>query len=442
MNKELIQKINNYSFLLFAFSVNFPKTILIYSMVLWIVSSFFVLHVPASKQLKSKKFLVLYLLLVLMGGRVLVSLWHNDFYALATKLFDTQLALVVVPVLLLFVKNKYYDFNKSVLAYVLGITVTGIIVVVYFYLSRYNFIQNQMTFIPESLLNTKGIDVDVLIFRDFITEKFKHRAGMGANLSLAVAGTIYLIKQFNIRKIAHLSGILIVSMFNLAVIYASGSRSGLLSAIIVIIIGLFYFFKSHKYYLIGSLLLLAVAVVGVGKLKTTRKSDNNNLVSKLFTTPNTITKSDIANIDPRIRIWHAAVQVIEEQPLLGVGYGQVKMRILDKYEHFQYQDLLNEKYNSHNQFLQFSIESGIWSGFLLILILLALVYVTNFHFLFYAFSGVFFTYCFFEDALVVINGVSLLVFFTALAIIFHTLTPKNNSLKNQLYAQDASKKPQ
>jgi len=89
-------------------------------------------------------------------------------------------------------------------------------------------------------------------------------------------------------------------------------------------------------------------------------------------------------------------------------------------------EFAKERLNSHNQFLQFSLESGIWACILYAVFLLPIYFVKENRYLSFSFSATFFFYSMFEDSLILINGVSLLFFL----LLFYTYLIKRE--KNYL----------
>lgn len=63
--------------------------------------------------------------------------------------------------------------------------------------------------------------------------------------------------------------------------------------------------------------------------------------------------------DVRLTIWQSCLEIIKENPLLGVGLGDVEQKLLDKYKRFNYTEGLDRRYNAHNQFLQTTVEVGV-----------------------------------------------------------------------------------
>ncbi|ADQ80087.1 O-antigen polymerase [Paludibacter propionicigenes WB4] len=402
--KSGLEKVNYYAFLLLAFSLNFPQTVVRYSLAIWLISCLFSIDYKEKPNFKRTYYLPLYLISVLILGRIIVSLIHNDFSALLAKLLDTQLSLIFLPILLIFHVNRHFNLKQILLVYVVGCFTSCFLVVCYFYLYRFNLLIGDVEGIPLGT-NKHNLIEDIKIFQLFISPYFKHRAAVGTNISLSFAALIYLIKteqKFSLKNVC--LAILSFAIFAL-VIYVSGSRSGIMSFIFVLLAGAVYTFRKKKIIFI-SFLIVGLLIACLSTLKTTRLIDKGVKY-----------ENDISTIDPRIQIWKSSVEIINGHPWLGVGYSGVKPALFKKYEEKGLKLDLQAKHNTHNQFLQFAMESGVWAAVIFALILLPIYFRRKIYFLSFAFSSVFIVYSMFEDTFIIINALSIFVFFISLLIL-------------------------
>ena len=269
--KSSLEKVNYFAFLLLAFSLNFPQPIVRYSLAIWLISCLFSINYKQKPYFKKTYYLPLYLISILVLGRIIVSLIHNDFSALLAKLLDTQLSLIFLPALLIFYSNRYFNLKQILLVYVVGCFITCVLVVCYFYLYRFNFLIGEVEGIPLGT-NKHNLIEDIKIFQLFISPYFKHRAAVGANISLSVAALIYLIKDEHKVSLKNVClTILNFAVFAL-VIYVSGSRSGIMSFIIVLLGGAVYMFRKKNVIFI-SFLIVGLLITGLYTFKTTRLID-------------------------------------------------------------------------------------------------------------------------------------------------------------------------
>ena len=403
--KATLEKVNYYAFLIFAFSLNFPQTIIKFTLGIWLFTCIFSIKFKQKTTIKEVYFIPLLLLSFLIFGRLIVSLVHHDLPSLMSKLLDTQIALLLLPILIIFQINRYFNLKQILITYVAGTFISCIIVLVYFYLYRYNILTGNIEGAPLGA-NTHNLVEDIQLFQLFISPYFKHRAAMGVNLSLSIASLIYLIKGLNKISILKIISAIIVLMIFAVVIYITGSRSGIISLILILFSSAVYMFKKKKIIFI-TFLFIGILIAGLSNLKTTRLIDKG--VRGYH--------NDISKMDPRFQIWESVIEIIKANPLLGVGYAKLKPVLYEKYkEKGLYQDIA-AKHNSHNQFLQFALESGIWASLILAFILLPIYFGMEIYFLSFSFSAVFTIYSLFEDSLIIINGVTVFVFFIALLIL-------------------------
>jgi len=399
--KQNLEKLNYYTFLIFAFSLNFPQTLIKFSLGLWLISCLF--STKLRQRITFRKYYIpLILLSFLIIGRIIISFIHNDFPSLISKLLDTQLALLFLPVLIIFQVNIYFNLRQVLSFYLIGCLTSCIIAVSYFYLYRYNILISNVEGIPLGTYTHKLTD-DISLFQLFISPFFKHRAAMGANISLAIASLVYLIKTSNKLSLSKIIISFTTMLFLSIVLYSTGSRSGSLSLISVLLASTFFTFRRKKIiFIVFALIMLTIA--GLFTLKTTR------IIDKGATDYN----KDISKIDPRIAIWKSATEIIRDYPLLGVGYARVKSELYRKYKEDGLNSEVEAKHNSHNQFLQFALESGIGISLIFMLLLLPIYFEKRIYFLSLSFSSTFFIYSMFEDSLIIINGLTIFVFFIAL----------------------------
>ena len=406
LSKINAEKINYFALFLLAFSINFPQEIVIYTLAFWLLTSLPTLQFRITNIVRKVSNIPLFLLTLLFLGRILIAIYHSDLSVLVTKqLLDTQLPLLLLPFILIFQVNKLIEPGKVLLMYIAGCFVSSIVAVICFYLFRFGILNPwaHLLFVPLRDVNSTIAD-DIILFQGYISPFFKHRAAMGANLVMALACLIYLAKSDGGFKRWRLVAVCFVAIFFVCVIYATGSRSGLISLFSILIISLIYLlFNKRKKRLVIGFFLIAALLSGCMSLKTTRSLLTSEVTSLDY--------DKIRTADPRFRIWESAIEIINENPLVGVGYSEVKSLLIEKNRARGLKKIAKERLNSHNQFLQFSLESGIWAAVLYAMFLLPIYFGRENKYHSFSFSTLFFLYSMFEDSLLLINGVSALVFF-------------------------------
>src|SRR5690554_1921513 len=89
--------------------------------------------------------------------------------------------------------------------------------------------------------------------------------------------------------------------------------------------------------------------------KITASSEENNIENTKET-------------DARILIWGTSYELVKEHFWWGVGTGDIKDELIQRYIDKGYTDFAELKFNSHNQFLNSHIALGIWGSFFLLLV--------------------------------------------------------------------------
>lgn len=408
-SKINVEKINYYALFLLAFSLNFPQEIVVYTVAFWFLTCLPILRLRTINMSRNLSRIPLFILALLFLGRILIAIYHSDLSVLLAKqLLDTQLPLLLLPFILLFQENKLIEPNKVLFIYIVGCLVSSIVAVICFYLFRFGFLNPSahLLYIPLRDINSTIAD-DIVLFQGSITWFFKHRAAMGANLVMAIACLIYLVKSRGGLKRWRLVSVCLVAIFFVCVTYATGSRSGLISLFSIFLISAIYLlFKKRKKRLAVGFVLIGALLSGCISLKTTRSLLTNEVSSLDY--------DRIRTADPRFQIWESAIEIIKENPVVGVGYSETKSLLVERNQSRGLKEFAKERLNSHNQFLQFSLESGVWAGVLYAIFLLPIYFGRENRYLSFSFSTVFFIYSMFEDSLILINGVSLLTFFVAI----------------------------
>ncbi|NOZ45505.1 MAG: aminotransferase class I/II-fold pyridoxal phosphate-dependent enzyme [Chlorobi bacterium] len=120
--------------------------------------------------------------------------------------------------------------------------------------------------------------------------------------------------------------------------------------------------------------------------------------------------------DMRLDVWYSSIQVIQENFLFGVGAGDIKDNLFEKYEANNFHTGVERQYNSHQQFLETFIGQGIIGLFLLLFLLVIPFYksIEEKNFLWFSLVFIVFMNFLFESMLNTIAGVTFFGFFYSL----------------------------
>jgi O-antigen ligase len=153
-----------------------------------------------------------------------------------------------------------------------------------------------------------------------------------------------------------------MGIFLLISLYFLSSRSGFLASIILIPVYFIYRFRNNRKRIFLVLLVIVFVLIPVfttnERVKIVIDEVSNDAFMKLV------------KEDGRLNVWESAVRIIRQNTLLGVGIGDVRDELHKEYVKIGDQDLIDNNYNVHNQFLEVFVESGIVGLFLFFLILL------------------------------------------------------------------------
>ncbi|MCK6648809.1 MAG: O-antigen ligase family protein, partial [Bacteroidia bacterium] len=174
------------------------------------------------------------------------------------------------------------------------------------------------------------------------------------------------IVQFNWKWI---SVIVLLSVYTLFL----SSKAGWIGLFLVFLVYLFELFRQSKY------LLALLVVIGLSTLfyviNVRFAPTYAQRIPKVETIENAINEKDEQNnavttssdgTGSRIFVWKASVDVIKENLLLGVGTGDSRDKMLEKYLEKQMKTEYEFGLNSHNQFLNTAVSLGLL-GLLLLL---------------------------------------------------------------------------
>jgi O-antigen ligase len=398
MNKssQLTNKIQEYLFYFFLLTLSFPIPILKWTYGLWFVAC--ILNLILRPKLVKENLVFGALLLALFLVRLVSAIIHNDFKFFISEHFDTQLTFLAFPFILFFNKFESISLSKILKLLVLGNILAMIVFIVEFILYRFHILvlkDDIYNFFPSTHSFLSLYD-EMRRFQDSFTVIFKHRAAMGFCSSISLAALFYLIKDeghLNVKVILYLLAILFCAIF----LYLTGSRSGLISAGVLSVVGAIYLLKDNKTYLLISLISIVISFSVLSTLKSTRNLMLKELVMFDY--------SKIRLLDPRFQIWETSAYICSSHLWSGVGMSNIKPTLNDEYVKRGYVFYANEGFNTHNQFMHFCLESGVIASILFVSLLLFLLYVSENKFITSCFVFSFTILSLFEDSLIQINSI-------------------------------------
>lgn len=180
--------------------------------------------------------------------------------------------------------------------------------------------------------------------------------------------------------LAHLSNLKIklgfMSLTFLSCIFLCSSKMGLITAFLLIPLSIcsILYYKGYKKIIIGLVIGFIVAIATVYKFFP-KPFERMERAFKVTSSSDTIDKTDGESTAVRILIWKESVKLIKENLIFGTTAGDANDQLVQAYEREGLSGALRKRLNTHNQFFQTFIGTGML-GFLLLLLMTigALIY--------------------------------------------------------------------
>jgi hypothetical protein len=160
---------------------------------------------------------------------------------------------------------------------------------------------------------------------------------------------------------------LIISLFFIA------SRAGILAGILLMLLyATVNIFRTGK----SKILWIGIIIIMISLLPLFRNNDRVEYVLKNITYYFSGSSED-GQTDDRIIAWQSSVKLIKQNPVFGVGIGDVRAELVKEYERVNAKTLSSQRLNVHNQFLEIFLENGI-IGFVIFLWIFGLMILLAF----------------------------------------------------------------
>lgn len=191
-------------------------------------------------------------------------------------------------------------------------------------------------------------------------------------------------------------------------LYFLSSRSGFLAIFIMVPVYIIKkYYKHHKLITVVSILLMLVFSFFIVRTNERVKIGLSEIANETF-----------LSRDGRISIWSSAFQSIRNNLIFGVGIGDVKTELMKEYIRQGDQNLIQNRYNVHNQYLEILMENGIIGLALFLSILGVMLYIafSERNTLYYSFTIMMLIFFLFETVMERLQGVSFFALFSFLLI--------------------------
>lgn len=218
---------------------------------------------------------------------------------------------------------------------------------------------------------SQTLSTNVLYYRNL--SFFHHPGYLSMFINFGIAILIFFLTKkeefsLNIWHIVSLTFLIILfSVFNILL----SSKAGILGLLIVYLITIGHLIVFEKKIWHGLALILMIGFMFYFSLQIFPYSLNRIINYKTVVDNKINAHPEDDETGDRITIWKNSIEVIKEHFLLGVGTGDVKDNLNQKYMESDSHEAFEKNLNAHNQFLQTFITLGI-IGFLVLMLSIVL----------------------------------------------------------------------
>jgi hypothetical protein len=307
----------------------------------------------------------------------LISILWTDNINRGFQLFGRYIPIILFPVFLNLAKVNGIIKNLKLLigAFALGVIISSFMCIYLSYQDCWCETDNGLVF-------NSNLDFRDISFIDSVMWGFNHFSYVHlahfihpSYYSLYFLFITFAISEslmndmFFRRKLIVIIILLYLSLF----VFFLQSRGSLLAFIVTIFLFILYRLLSRgKHIIMVTIGVLLSIFAAVTIIKHSRLSWEFTHLKEFVFNSTEILESGLNNedINPRIIVWYNALQVIKENPILGVGIGDTDTELEKQYK----KNNLDFEYGTHNQYIYAQLSMGIVGLFLLLAMLFVPLY--------------------------------------------------------------------
>ena len=198
---------------------------------------------------------------------------------------------------------------------------------------------------------------------------FQHPSYLSMNLDFAVAGIIFILLNKARDLHANVRNILIILIvYFFAIIIMLSSKAGIISLMMVLTVSISSIVIYRKDFVIGVLFLFILPFSFIGAYYVFPNSFMRmNKTTAVVTGAAAYDSTTSEGTGERLLIWGSSLELVKENPVFGVGTGDVKDVLMKKYKEKGITNALLQRLNAHNQYLQTTIALGFFGLLVLLL---------------------------------------------------------------------------
>lgn len=249
--------------------------------------------------------------------------------------------------------------------------------------------------------------------------QFMHVTYFSIYLNIAVLFLIFDL-DFNWDKVGKILKIVtvVILVFLIINITQLNARTATFTAYLTILVSLIYLFWRRALYTVG-IMVVSVSVIFFGILQYEVLHINSGRLKQMTDLMYSKTNESESNSTTiRIHLWRNAWELILEKPFLGVGIGDLKEELMEKYRKNNFSKGILYRYSPHNQYIHSTVILG-FLGLLVLLLMLGIPMVLAWNYgqwMYFYFLVVVLLNNFTESILEVQKGV---IFFALLNALFY-----------------------
>ncbi|WP_103069027.1 O-antigen ligase family protein [Aquimarina sediminis] len=393
------------AFFLLPLGINLPTPFFIVSIVFGIGMMFR----PQNKFVLDKSVLLFPLYFILMS----FSLIYTDNLFDGLSLLQRSLSLLLFPIIFLFVKEDAATVKRLFDFLLVGLIVS-------FFINVFNATNNLLWYVLDQQ-ETTGL----LSFLEKISNE-RYRFFSGSEFSKLVNSNyvsiyILLVLSYYLKNRLESSGQVIVLVILFLYLFILASIAAYLILAIMSILLIFDIADKGKKYI-----MLIVFLMGAILFLNNPRVSHFYYRIKDFCKTVDYKSESTASEKSKLLAWDASIKLIKKAPVLGYGVGDANEALMAEYNELNYRLNHQNKYNSHNQFLQTYLQTGIMGFCILVAIFVLLAMRMKRSRNEFSVFLIFFISLLFESMLVRFNGI---VFFS---IVIPLLLKKRSILSSRI----------
>ncbi|MCT4582627.1 MAG: O-antigen ligase family protein [Flavobacteriales bacterium] len=331
---KLKDKANYYLILFIAFFIPLKKEAIAPLIILFFISSLWNKRPHLRLNINWRVFIIIgfyfFGILSLFYGKNTSNTWFNN---------EIKLSLFVFPVAFLISNLDFKSIYRSILKSFVEGTLMAIMLSLINAIIRYYYERESTVFFYSEL------------------SYFAHTSYFSLYLNFAIS--ILYFFWFSPSKKNYIPPYLNfgLSFFFSLTILLLASKTGVITMLITHLIGIGFWVIRYRKFKQAAILLGALSIlISVGLYQSPQ------VVNRLITMKDSILNyngTPNSSSTVRLAVWSEAIELIKAKPILGYGVGDVTDELTKRYEERGFSVLAKKHLNSHNQYIQILIGSGV-----------------------------------------------------------------------------------